>query len=153
MAISTKVHGRTFNVGDTVDVKYRIIEKDVVSGKTKKEKKEEHKERVQTFSGIVMSISGTGTDQRFLVRHQGPRNVGVERIFPLISPWLKGVVVKKKGDIRRAKLYYLRKKTKKEISRIGTLLTQDDLDANEKQIEPNPAVPSEKTETPAPTVN
>lgn len=157
MAISTQVHGKTIHVGDTVDVKYRIIEKDVVAGKTKKEKKEEQKERIQVFGGMVLAIRGKGENQSFLVRHQGPRGVGVERIFPLASPWLRGVVIKKKGDVRRAKLYYLRDKTKKEIARIGTFVTEEQVKdvAKETKAEsiaqemtpPKDAVPAQDTGT------
>lgn len=119
MALSTILQGTTFNVGDTLSVHYRIIEKEVVAGKTKREKHEEQKERTQAFTGMVIAIRGTGDNQSFTVRHLGVGNIGVERIFPVISPWIKKIVVKKKGKVRRAKLYYLRGKSKKEISRLG----------------------------------
>lgn len=119
MAIMTTIHGTSFRVGDTISVHYKIIEKEIVSGKTKKEKHEEQKERTQAFTGIVIAIKGAGDNQSFTVRHLGAGGIGVERIFPAISPWIKEVTIKKKSDIRRAKLYYLRKKTGKEVARLG----------------------------------
>lgn len=119
MALSTTLAGTSFSIGDTVSVHYRIIEKEIVAGKTKKEKHEEQKERTQAFTGIVIAIRGTGDNQSFTVRHLGVGNIGVERIFPVISPWIKKIVVEKKGKVRRAKLYYLREKSRKEISRLA----------------------------------
>ena len=118
MAISTQIQNVNIHVGDTVDVHYRIIEKEVVSGKTKKEKHEQQKERLQVFGGVIIAIHCRHENQSFLVRHIGVGKIGVERIFPIVSPWIKKVVVKKKGLVRRAKLYYLRDKSKKEIARI-----------------------------------
>ncbi len=87
-----------FNVGDTVDVEVSISE----SGK----------ERIQIFSGVVISIKGKGINRTFTVRRivQGE---GVERTFPFHSPKIGDVRVKKAGMVRRAKLYYLRKRTGK----------------------------------------
>lgn len=104
MAISLIHQGKSIHVGDTVRVNYRIIEREVVSGKTKKEKHEEKKERIQAFEGIVISIKGKDEGKSFVVRHMGAGKVGVERIFPLISPWIHSVETLKLGDIRRAKL-------------------------------------------------
>lgn len=123
MAISTLHNDSPFHVGDTVRVHYRIIEKDMVAGKTKKEKKEEVKDRIQVFEGICMAISGRAENKTFRVRRIGSGNIGIERIFPLVSPWIKKVEVKRKGDVRRAKLYYLRDKTAKEIARISSAQT------------------------------
>lgn len=82
-----------FEIGDTVDVHVKIIEGD--------------KERIQLFTGTVIARKGGGARATFTVRRivQGE---GVERVFPLHSPKVADVVVKKKGRIRRAKLYYLR---------------------------------------------
>lgn len=152
MAISTTIAGTTFAVGDTISVHYKIIEKEIVSGKTKKEKHEEQKERTQAFTGIVLAIKGGGDNQSFIVRHQGAAGVGVERIFPVISPWIKKVTLKKKGDIRRAKLYFLRKKTGKEVARLGEevkqvvepVKTPDTTKATEvKAVEHAPATPQQ----------
>ncbi len=82
-----------FEIGDTVDVHQRILEG--------------QKERVQIFSGVVISRRGDGTREMFTVRRivQGE---GVERQFPLHSPKIAKIEVKRTGVVRRAKLYYLR---------------------------------------------
>src|SRR5215813_11817987 len=82
-----------FEIGDTVDVHQRILEG--------------QKERVQVFSGVVIARRGEGMREMFTVRRivQGE---GVERIFPLHSPKIAKVEVKRTGEVRRAKLYYLR---------------------------------------------
>jgi large subunit ribosomal protein L19 len=82
-----------FQVGDQVDVHVRILEG--------------QKERVQVFSGTVIARRGGGMGAMFTVRRivQGE---GVERIFPLHSPKIAKVEVKRTGEVRRAKLYYLR---------------------------------------------
>ena len=87
-----------FEIGDTVDVHVRIQEGD--------------KTRVQVFNGIVIRTKGKGVRRTVTVRRvvQGE---GVERIFPLFSPNVVKVVTKKKGKVRRAKLYYLRDKVGK----------------------------------------
>jgi large subunit ribosomal protein L19 len=108
----------TFHVGDTVAVHYKLIEKEKVAGKTKKEVKIETRERTQPFEGIVISIRGSGNDAMFLVRKIGAGNVGIERIFPLVSPWIRKIEVKKQAIVRRAKLYYLRDKKGKEATRL-----------------------------------
>jgi large subunit ribosomal protein L19 len=82
-----------FAVGDTVDVATRIIEGE--------------KERIQIFSGVVIMRKGSGVNSTFTVRRI-VNNEGVERIFPLHSPFVSKVTVKRGGDSRRAKLFYLR---------------------------------------------
>jgi large subunit ribosomal protein L19 len=82
-----------FLVGDTVDVATRIIEGE--------------KERIQTFSGTVIMKKGRGINETFTVRRI-VNNEGVERIFPLHSPNISKVTVKRSGETRRAKLFYLR---------------------------------------------
>src|SRR5438445_3092273 len=83
----------TFDIGDQVDVHQRILEGE--------------KERVQVFSGVVIGRRGEGMREMFTVRRivQGE---GVERIFPLHSPKIAKIEVKRTGAVRRAKLYYLR---------------------------------------------
>jgi len=88
-----------FKSGDTVTVAYRI--------------KEGNKERIQQYRGVVIKISGHGDQKRFTVRKMS-ENVGVERIFPLNSPFISSIVLNKVGKVRRAKLYYLRKLTGKK---------------------------------------
>ncbi|MBI2611906.1 50S ribosomal protein L19 [Candidatus Gottesmanbacteria bacterium] len=114
MANLIKYGETTFHIGDTIRVHYRIIEKEKVAGKAKREVKEEIRERVQAFEGIVIAINGRGNNVSFTVRRLGVNNVAIERIFPLISPWIKKIEVVHKGKVRRAKLYYLRKKEGRE---------------------------------------
>ena len=88
-----------FNVGDVVEVHVRIIEGD--------------KERIQVFSGTVISRSGSGARESFTVRRI-VEGEGVERCFPLHSPKIADIRVRKHGEVRRAKLYYLRQKVGKK---------------------------------------
>ncbi|MBI3380110.1 50S ribosomal protein L19 [Candidatus Gottesmanbacteria bacterium] len=108
----------TFHVGDTIRVHYKLIEKEKVAGKTKREVKEEVRERIQVFEGIVIAIKGENESKSFTVRRVAVGNIGVERIFPLISPWIKKISVKIKGKAKRAKLYFIRGKTSKETEKI-----------------------------------
>jgi large subunit ribosomal protein L19 len=89
-----------FEVGDTVDVHCRILEGD--------------KERIQIFNGLVIARAGSGSRATFTVRRivQGE---GVERKFPINSPRIAKVEVKRSGITRRAKLYYLRDRTGKAV--------------------------------------
>ena len=87
-----------FSVGDTVDVATRIVEGE--------------KERIQVFSGIVIARRGAGINEMFTVRRI-VNNEGVERIFPLHSPFIASVRVERSGISRRAKLFYLRERTGK----------------------------------------
>ena len=87
-----------FQSGDTVTVAYKIVE----GGK----------ERIQQYRGVVIRISGHGTKKRFTVRKISD-GVGVERIFPMESPFIESVTINKYGRVRRARLYYLRKLTGK----------------------------------------
>jgi large subunit ribosomal protein L19 len=111
------------HVGDTVRVHYKLIEHEKSAGKTKKEVKEEVRERLQVFEGIVIAIKNAGDNQMFTVRRIGVGAIGVERIFPVNSPWIRKIEVKKLGDVRRAKLYYLRAKVGKDASRVDELHT------------------------------
>ena len=88
-----------FKAGDTVTVAYRIIEG--------------NKERIQEFRGDVLKIVGHENKKRFTVRKMSG-SVGVERIFPLDSPFIESITVNKRGKVRRAKLYYLRALTGKK---------------------------------------
>ena len=107
------------HVGDTVRVHYKLIEKEKVAGKTKREVKEETRERIQIFEGIVIAVKGSGANAMFTVRKIGAAAIGIERIFPLVSPWIRKIEIKKHGVVRRAKLYYLRGKIGKEASRVS----------------------------------
>ena len=91
-----------FRVGDTVDVSVSIVERvEVGRGKF------EDKERIQVFNGTVISRKGDGSRETFTVRRI-VAGEGVERVFPLHSPKIRGIEVKRMGRVRRAKLYYLR---------------------------------------------
>lgn len=118
MANSAAWNTVPFHVGDTVRVHYKLIEHEKVAGKTKREVKEQTRERTQVFEGIVIAIKGSGANCMFTVRKIGSGAIGIERIFPLISPWIKKLQVKKAGDVRRAKLYYLREKQGKEAAKV-----------------------------------
>lgn len=87
-----------FEIGDIVDVHQRIVEGD--------------KERIQVFSGTVIFRKGDGINANFTVRRI-VNNEGVERIFPLHSPKIEKLEVKRRSRVRRAKLYYLRERTGK----------------------------------------
>ena len=88
-----------FNAGDTSTVTYKI--------------KEENKERLQKFRGVVIQRKGHGTTATFTVRKISS-GIGVERIFPVISPFIENVEVNKYGKVRRARIYYLRNLTGKK---------------------------------------
>lgn len=83
-----------FRAGDTVTVKYKIIEGS--------------KERIQNYQGVVIKLSGQGNYKTFTVRKIS-NNVGVERIFPVNSPFVEGVEINKRGKVRRSRIYYFRK--------------------------------------------
>ena len=95
---AAKKEKAAFEIGDTVDVHVRILEG--------------NKERTQVFNGTVISRRGEGMREMFTVRRivQGE---GVERIFPINSPKIAKIEVKRTGRVRRAKLYYLRKRVGK----------------------------------------
>jgi len=114
----------TFRVGDTIRVHYKLIEKEKIAGKTKREVKVETHERTQVFEGIAIAIKGSAENQMVTVRKIGIGAVGIERIFPLISPWIKKIEVKKHGSVRRAKLYYLRARTGKSATKINEAVDQ-----------------------------
>lgn len=97
-AFAVETNHPSFKSGDTITVDYRI--------------KEGNKERIQRFRGVVIKICGHGDAKRFTVRKMSD-NVGVERIFPMNSPFIDKIEVNKVGKVRRAKLYYLRKLTGK----------------------------------------
>lgn len=118
MANSAVHQETTFHVGDTIRVHYKLIEKEKVAGKAKRETKEEVRERIQVYEGIVIAIGGVAENKSFIVRRIGADAIGIERIFPLASPWISKITVKKAGDVRRAKLYYLRGKKGKEAQKV-----------------------------------
>lgn len=107
-----------FRSGDTVAVHYKIKEGD--------------RERIQVFEGVVIAKKGGGASETFIVRKVS-YGVGVERIFPLHSPLIDKIEVKRQGKVRRAKLYYLRGLSKK-ASRIKERSRIDQVNAKTKAI-------------------
>lgn len=88
-----------FKAGDTVTVTYRIVEGS--------------KERLQAYQGVVLQRAGAGATETFTVRKISG-GIGVERIFPVNSPFIDNIVVNKHGVVRRARIFYLRKLTGKK---------------------------------------
>ena len=88
-----------FKAGDTITVTYKI--------------KEENKERLQNYRGVVIQRRGSGTTETFTVRKMS-NGVGVERIFPVTSPFIDSIEVNKRGKVRRARIFYLRELTGKK---------------------------------------
>lgn len=82
-----------FDAGDTITVHYKI--------------REGNKERIQQFQGVVLQRRGEGTTETFTVRKMS-NGVGVERIFPVSSPFIDKIEVNKNGHVRRARIFYLR---------------------------------------------
>jgi len=88
-----------FSTGDTITVHYKIIEGS--------------KERIQQYRGTVIQRKGKGITETFTVRKMSG-SVGVERIFPVASPFIEKIDVNKKGKVRRARIFYLRNLTGKK---------------------------------------
>ncbi|HIS33972.1 MAG TPA: 50S ribosomal protein L19 [Candidatus Avirikenella pullistercoris] len=82
-----------FKSGDTITVTYKI--------------KEGNKERLQSFKGVVLQRRGSGRTQTFTIR-KITEGIGVERIFPLYSPFIESIVLNKSGVVRRARIFYYR---------------------------------------------
>ncbi|MDR2635791.1 MAG: 50S ribosomal protein L19 [Campylobacteraceae bacterium] len=83
-----------FRAGDTLKIAIKIKEGD--------------KQRVQNFEGICIARRGSGTGETFIIRKIGANSVGVERIFPIYSDSIESITVVRRGQVRRAKLFYLR---------------------------------------------
>ncbi|MDZ7740907.1 MAG: 50S ribosomal protein L19 [Bacteroidota bacterium] len=82
-----------FKAGDTITVTYKI--------------REGNKERLQNFQGVVLQRKGSGPAATFTVRKISS-GIGVERIFPVSSPFIDAIKINKKGKVRRARIFYLR---------------------------------------------
>ena len=95
-----KANPPEFEIGDTVDVHLKILEG--------------NKERIQVFSGVVIGRSGSGSREMFSVRRI-VAGEGVERKFPVHSPRIEKVEIKRSGVVRRAKLYFLRGRVGKAV--------------------------------------
>lgn len=126
-----------FKSGDTVRVHQKI--------------KEGGKERIQIFEGLVIAVnSGSGPDKTFTVRKM-VGNIGVEKIFPLYSRNITKIQVTKSSDVRRSKLYYMRKRSGKSARLKETQLTEKDvlMEENESEPEEKEEVVPETAETEA----
>ncbi|MGE5608540.1 MAG: 50S ribosomal protein L19 [Bacillota bacterium] len=114
-----------FSIGDTVDVATKIVEGE--------------KERIQVFTGTVIARKGRGINETFTVRRI-VNNEGVERIFPVHSPLIASVTVKRSGEARRAKLYYLRDRVGKAVRLV---------EKRKEKVEAAPASATGTAEAPA----
>lgn len=106
MALRITHNDVPFGIGDKIKVFQKI--------------KEGEKERTQVFEGILIGIKNRGENKSITVRKMGVQAIGIERIFPLASPLIEKIEVVKKGTegVRRAKLYYIRKKSTQQIDKI-----------------------------------
>ncbi len=104
MAQNFTYNDQEVNVGDTVRVHQEISE-----GK---------KTRVQVFEGLVIAVKNREVNKTFTVRKIATGGIGVEKIFPLMIPSIKKIEVKRRGEVKRSKLYYLRAKVGKAASRV-----------------------------------
>lgn len=108
MALLTIHKENSFSVGDTVRVQQRI----------KEQTPKGERIRLQAYEGIVIASRGHGDGKSFTVRRVGAGNIGIERIFPVNSPLIEKVEVINHGIARRAKLYYLRNKSAREVAEV-----------------------------------
>lgn len=106
-----------FGPGDAVRIAQRVKEGD--------------KERIQYFEGDVIAIHNNGISSTFTVRRIGANGISVERIFPFHSPNVEGVEFLRKGDVRRAKLYYMRGRIGKSARVKERVFTHDEKMGNE----------------------
>lgn len=104
MANHFTFNDQVINVGDTVRLHQKI--------------QEGSKSRVQIFEGIVIAVQNQEASRTFTVRRMAANGIGVEKIIPVNVPGLQKIQVKTKGDVRRAKLFYLRERTGKAASRV-----------------------------------
>jgi large subunit ribosomal protein L19 len=107
-----------FNVGDTIVVSQKIKEGD--------------KERLQAFEGDVIAMRKNGVSSTFTVRKIGANNVSVERIFPYYSPLIDSITFKRQGNVRRAKLFYLRDRLGKAARVQEKIMTKEQKEAREQ---------------------
>lgn len=98
-ALAPKKDFPEFKAGDTITVYYKI--------------KEGNKERIQQFRGVVIQRRGSKNTETFTVRKMSG-SIGVERIFPIASPFIEKIEINKRGKVRRARIFYLRGLTGKK---------------------------------------
>jgi large subunit ribosomal protein L19 len=104
MAQYFQYNDQNISTGDTVRVHQEIFEGE--------------KKRVQIFEGIIIAIKNAGAGKSFTVRKIGSNSIGVEKIFPVQLPSIKKIEIKRHGQVRRSKLYYLRDRIGKAATRI-----------------------------------
>ncbi len=104
MSAYASINNTNFSVGDTLRISQEITEGE--------------KKRLQVFEGIVIAIKNRGAGKTMTVRKIGANSIGVEKIFPLSLSSLKKIEVKRQGEVRRSKLYYLRERIGKAATRI-----------------------------------
>lgn len=117
-----------FGIGDTIKVHQKLTSQ--ASGKG---------DNTQVFEGVVIAIKGRDVSKTITVRRIGEQQIGIERIFPLFSPNLIKVEVVRKGQegSRRAKLYYIRAKHKKEVELIYTRAKRKESAKKDKDSKPS----------------
>lgn len=93
---------RNFRAGDTVKVHAKI--------------REGGRERIQMFEGMVLAVRGRGENATFTIRRMGAGGVGIERIWPLESPSIDKIEVKKRGDFRKSKIFFVRNISARELA-------------------------------------
>lgn len=101
---------KTFNVGDLLNVSVKV--------------KEGEKTRLQVFTGLLIATKGRSENKSFIVRKIGAHGIGVERIFPVMSPDIETITLKTAGTAKRAKLFYLRNRTGREALRVNAVTIQ-----------------------------
>ncbi|MBU0576671.1 50S ribosomal protein L19 [Patescibacteria group bacterium] len=99
-----KFRDQDISVGDTITVHQEVTEGD--------------KKRIQIFEGIVIVVKNRGNNKSFTVRKIGADDIGVEKIFPVQLPSIIKIAVKRRGQVHRAKLYYLRERIGKQATRV-----------------------------------
>jgi len=136
MAKRLTILNTEIQIGDTVKIHHKV--------------KEGLKERIQIFEGILISIRGREINKSFTVRRIASANIGVERIWPVYSPSIVKVEVKRRGLVRRAKLYYLRKRLGKEATRVKAVKekkeevkkSHEEKKPRESRRKPSPKIPA-----------
>lgn len=111
--------------------------------------REKNRQRIQIFKGLIIAIKGSGVRKTFTVRKISA-GIGVEKIFPLHSPNIKKIVVTRKGNVSRSKLYYLRKRIGKKALKVkiseGALLEDFYAQPEEDVVVEDTEKPVEETE-------
>ena len=141
MANSVQYKDISLTIGDTIAVDYKIKEAD-------------NKERIQQFSGIVIKIKGESDAQRMItVRKIAKSGTGVERIFPLSSPFIDTITVEKKSAFNKARAYFIRdlsnKKMRHKLNKIKESLPEEKKKELQRKEKPTKPKVEEKTEVPA----